>query len=163
MFVSIRVVMALLVTLAQSYGLAGYLCLDDVVVAKRFSKKCPWTGWTWSNSEKHKVYGLHIVVLLWCLGSVKIPVSFRLWQPRAKSGEGQKHYRMSIVSGSFPTYTVGRSRIESGTKGSTYVNLGKSIQDLSLYGQRQPLRRTVDADRDQAFLTARRHEPPHRL
>lgn len=84
MFVSTRVVMALLVALAQSYGLAGYLCLDDVVVAKRFSKKCPWTGWTWSNSEKHKVYGLHIVVLLWCLGPVKIPVAFRLWQPRAK-------------------------------------------------------------------------------
>ncbi len=63
MFVSTRVVMALLVALAQSYGLAGYLCLDDVVVAKRFCRKCPWTGWTWSNSEKHKGYGLHTVVL----------------------------------------------------------------------------------------------------
>jgi hypothetical protein len=34
MFVSTRVVMALLVALAQSYGLAGYLCLDDVVEAQ---------------------------------------------------------------------------------------------------------------------------------
>ena len=84
MFVSTRVVMALLVALAQSYGLAGYLCLDDVVVAKRFSKKCPWTAWTWSNGEKHQVNRLHIVVLLWCLGPVKIPVAFRLQQPRAK-------------------------------------------------------------------------------
>jgi predicted PurR-regulated permease PerM len=32
---SVRVVMALLITLAQSYGVKGYLCLDDVVIATR--------------------------------------------------------------------------------------------------------------------------------
>lgn len=81
---STRVMMALLITLAQSYGLPGYLCLDDVVVEKCFSKKCPWTGWTYSTSKKPKVYGLHIVVLLWCLGPLKVPVAFRLWRPGDK-------------------------------------------------------------------------------
>jgi len=81
---STRMLMALLITLAQSYGITGYLCLDDVVIEKRFSKKCPWTGWTFSTSKKRKVYGLHIVVLLWCAGPMKIPVAFRLWRPRDK-------------------------------------------------------------------------------
>lgn len=91
---STRVVMGLLIALAQSYGLTGYLCLDDVVVEKRFSKKTPWTGWTYSNSKGGKVYGLHIVVLLWCVGSIKIPVAFRLWQPKAKCGPNR--YRTKI-------------------------------------------------------------------
>lgn len=91
---STRVVMDLLIALAQSYGLTGYLCVDDVVVEKRFSKKTPWTGWTYSNSKGGKVYGLHIVVLLWCVGAIKIPVAFRLWQPKAKCGAPQ--YRTKI-------------------------------------------------------------------
>jgi len=81
---STRLIMGLLIALAQSYGVMGYLCLDDVVIEKRFSKKCPWTGWTFSTSKNRKVYGLHIVVLLWCVGLVKIPVAFRLWQPKDK-------------------------------------------------------------------------------
>lgn len=97
MSISTRVVMGLLIALAQSYGRPGYLCLDDVVVAKRFSTKCPWTGWTWSNSEKRKVYGLHIVVLLWCLGPLKIPVAFRLWRPRAKCRAQRYHTKLQLA------------------------------------------------------------------
>lgn len=93
-FFSSRVLMGVLIAFAQSYGVTGYLCLDDVVVAKRFSKQCRWTGWTWSNSKGGKVYGLHIVVLLWCVGVVKIPVAFRLWQPRAKCGD--RYYRTKL-------------------------------------------------------------------
>lgn len=91
---STRMVMALLITLAQSYGVKGYLCLDDVVIEKRFSKKCPWTGWTFSTSKGRNVYGLHIVVLLWCTGPVKIPVAFRLWQPKDKCAASR--YRTKI-------------------------------------------------------------------
>ncbi len=60
---STRMVMALLITFARSYGIQGSLCLDDVVIEKRFSKRCPWTGWTFWTSNGRKVYGLHIVVL----------------------------------------------------------------------------------------------------
>ena len=35
-------------------------------------------------AKKRKVYGLHVVVLLWCSsdGSFRIPVAFRLWRPK---------------------------------------------------------------------------------
>jgi Transposase DDE domain len=40
--------------------------------------------WTYSFAKKRKVYGLHVVVILWCAsdGSFRIPVAFRLWRPR---------------------------------------------------------------------------------
>jgi len=94
---STRMVMALLITLAQSYGIKGYLCLDDVVIEKRFSKRCPWTGWTFSTSKGRKVYGLHIVVLLWCAGPVKIPVAFRLWQPKGKCAPSRYRTKLQLA------------------------------------------------------------------
>jgi hypothetical protein len=94
---STRVIMDLLITLAKSYGLTGYLSLDDVAVEKRFSKKCPWTGWIYSGSKGGKVYGLHIVVLLWCVGIIKIPVSFRLWQPKDKCGKGRYRTKVQLA------------------------------------------------------------------
>jgi DDE superfamily endonuclease len=65
-------------------GASGYLCLDDVVVEKAFAKRLPWAGWTYSFAKKRKVYGMHIVVLLWCShdGHCRIPVAFRLWRPK---------------------------------------------------------------------------------
>jgi hypothetical protein len=62
----------------------GYLCLDDVIVEKAFAKKLPWAGWAYSYAKKRQVYGLHIVVLLWCSGegTWRIPVAFRLWRPK---------------------------------------------------------------------------------
>jgi DDE superfamily endonuclease len=62
----------------------GYLCLDDVVVEKAFAKRLPWAGWTYSFAKKRKVYGLHVVVLLWRSADRRwrIPVAFRLWRPK---------------------------------------------------------------------------------
>jgi SRSO17 transposase len=58
--------------------------LDDVVVEKAFAKKLPWAGWTYSFAKKRKVYGLHMVVLVWCSlsGRWRFPVAFRLWRPK---------------------------------------------------------------------------------
>lgn len=61
----------------------GYLCIDDVVVSKPYSKKCAWVGWTWSTSERRKVRGFHIVVIVWCGGGLRIPIAYRLWRPKA--------------------------------------------------------------------------------
>lgn len=62
----------------------GYLCIDDVVIEKAFARKLSWAGWTYSFAKKRKVYGLHIVVVLWCAcdGHLRIPVAFRLWRPK---------------------------------------------------------------------------------
>lgn len=80
---STRAVMAVLVAWAKRQSL-GYLCLDDVVVEKAWAKRLPWAGWTYSFAKKRKVYGLHIVVLLWCSQDHhwRIPVAFRLWRPK---------------------------------------------------------------------------------
>jgi SRSO17 transposase len=63
---------------------AGYLCLDDVIIEKAYARRLPWAAWTYSFAKKRKVYGLHIIVVLWCShdGQWRIPVGFRLWRPK---------------------------------------------------------------------------------
>ena len=80
---STRALMGLLISWVKRQPL-GYLCLDDVVVEKAWAKRLPWAGWTYSFAKKRKVYGLHIVVLLWCSQDQhwRIPIAFRLWRPK---------------------------------------------------------------------------------
>jgi DDE superfamily endonuclease len=81
---STRALMRLLVVAVIRHGRPGYLCLDDVVVEKAFAKRLRWAGWTYSFAKKRKVYGMHVVVLLWCSADRRwrIPVAFRLWRPK---------------------------------------------------------------------------------
>jgi hypothetical protein len=81
---STRALMRLLVAAIIRHGGPGYLCLDDVVVEKAFAKRLPWAGWTYSFAKKRKVYGMHVVVMLWCSADRRwrIPVAFRLWRPK---------------------------------------------------------------------------------
>jgi DDE superfamily endonuclease len=82
---STRALMGLLIAFCKRrrHG-DGYLCLDDVVIEKAFAKKLSWAGWTYSFAKKRKIYGLHVVVLLWCSsdGKLRVPVAFRLWRPK---------------------------------------------------------------------------------
>ena len=78
---STRAVMKALIGWAKRMG-RGYLVVDDVVVSKPFCKRSRWVGWTYSTSEKRKVRGFHVVLLLWCMGGWRIPVAFRLWRPK---------------------------------------------------------------------------------
>lgn len=68
-----------------------YLAVDDVVVDKPFTTHNPWVGWTYSTTQKRKMRGFHVVVLLWCLSIWRIPVAFRLWRP--KQSCRPKNYR----------------------------------------------------------------------
>ena len=81
---------ALIGWIKRRKGILGYLCLDDVVVEKAFAKRLAWSGWTYSFAKKRKVYGLHIVVLLWCSsdGHWRVPVAFRLWRPKHSCAMG---------------------------------------------------------------------------
>ncbi len=85
---STRAVMRLLAGWAGRLG-DGYLCLDDVVVEKAYARRLRWAGWTYSFAKKRKVYGLHVVVVLWCSegGEWRIPVAFRLWRPKRTAGK----------------------------------------------------------------------------
>jgi hypothetical protein len=82
---STRKLMGLLIDSCKGHRGEGYLCLDDCVIEKAFAKKLPWAGWTYSFAKKRKVYGLHVMVLLWCISDsegFRIPVAFRLWRPK---------------------------------------------------------------------------------
>lgn len=82
---STRALMGLLVIFCKEHHHKdSYLCIDDVVIEKAFARKLSWAGWTYSFAKKRKVYGLHIVVMLWCSfdGRLRIPVAFRLWRPK---------------------------------------------------------------------------------
>jgi hypothetical protein len=92
---STRQLLGLLIRCAQRHG-AGYLCLDEVIVQKRWAKRLPWTSWVYSHSEERFVYGFVIVVLLWCRhdGRWRIPVGFRLWRP--KGACAQQRYQTKL-------------------------------------------------------------------
>lgn len=81
MTLSTRQLLQALVRWAKTQG-QGYLCLDEVVIEKAYSRQVAWTGWIYSFAKKRQVYGLHIVVLTYCVGEVRIPVNFRLWRPQ---------------------------------------------------------------------------------
>ncbi len=114
---STRALMGALVAWVKRRGEDGYLCIDDCVVEKAFAKKLPWAGWTYSFAKKRKVYGVHIVALLWCTsdGRFRIPVAFRLWRPkrscaahlyRTKLQLAQAMLKEVLGSGLRPKYIV---------------------------------------------------------
>ena len=96
---STRALMTLLIRWVQCHGGDGYLCLDDVVVEKAFAKRLPWAAWTYSFAKKRTVYGLHIVVLLWCShdGCWRIPVAFRLWRPKRSCSRGAYRTKVQLA------------------------------------------------------------------
>jgi hypothetical protein len=92
--------MGLLVTWVRRSGGPGYLCLDDVVVEKAFAKRLPWAGWTYSFAKKRKVYGMHVVVLLWCSinRAWRIPVAFRLWRPKRSCAPAAYQTKLELAA-----------------------------------------------------------------
>lgn len=93
---SSRMVMGAVRNWASRLG-RGYLALDDVVVAKPFSCRNAWIGWTYSTAERRKVRGYHVVVVLWCSGLWRIPVPFRLWRPRTSCAPGKYRKKSQLA------------------------------------------------------------------
>jgi hypothetical protein len=79
---STRAIMRCLARWAQAQRVMGHLCLDDVIVEKRFSRLSSWMGWNYSYALKRQVYGFHAVVLTWSADRWRIPVAFRIWRPK---------------------------------------------------------------------------------
>jgi hypothetical protein len=85
---------------SQRLGVAGYLCVDDVVLEKPFARRLPWASWTYSFAKKRKVYGVHIVLLLWSsdpAGTWRVPVAFRLWRPKRTCAPGRYQKKTQLV------------------------------------------------------------------
>lgn len=96
---STRALMTLVTRWLKRQGWTGYLCLDDVIVEKAYAKKLPWAGWTYSFAKKRKVYGLHIVVLLW--SSVdshwRIPIAFRILRPKRSCAKHDYRTKLQLA------------------------------------------------------------------
>jgi len=98
---STRSVMGLLIVWSIRQGAEGSLCLDDVVVEKAFARRLRWAGWTYSFAKKRKVYGMHVVVVLWCStdGRWRIPVAFRLWRPKRSCAPHHYQTKLQLAAG----------------------------------------------------------------
>jgi len=62
----------------------GHLIIDDVIVRKPFGKSIAPASYVYDHTNNNYVWGIHIVVLLWSNGWIKVPVAFRIWIPKEK-------------------------------------------------------------------------------
>lgn len=108
---STRALMTLMIAFAKRLAKEGYLALDDVIVEKAFAKRLAWASWVYSFAKKRKVWGLHIVVLVWCScdGRWRIPVGFRLWRPKRSCRP--KHYRTKLELAEELVHAVALARL----------------------------------------------------
>ncbi|HUS17489.1 MAG TPA: transposase [Chloroflexia bacterium] len=93
---STRALLRCPVGFARAQGQEGYLVLDEVVIEKAFARRLPWAAWVYSSAHKRLVYGVLIVVLVWCSDdrAWRIPVGFRLWRPKPRCA--RRHYRTRL-------------------------------------------------------------------
>ena len=144
--------------LSQPLGTPGYLCVDDVVLAKPFAQRLAWAAWTYSFAEKRKVYGCHVVLLCWSsdpTGVWRIPVAFRLWRPQRSCAP--HHYRKKtelvetmlrdlVAAGCPAAYLVGDTAYTGGRLSKTAARLGLTWvgtlgprTTVVYHGRRQPV------------------------
>ena len=154
---STRVLLGLLVAWIRQTSVRGYLCLDDVVVEKAFAKRLRWAGWTYSFAKKRKVYGMHVVVVLWCStdGDWRIPVAFRLWRPKRSCAPHRYQTKLELAAGMLTElvaaqlpfqylvadthYTAGWLTRLAGRLGVTWVGTLPPRTTVIWHGRRQPV------------------------
>jgi hypothetical protein len=122
---SSRALTILLIAFAKRLSRDGYLILDDVIVEKAFAKRLPWASKIYSFAKKRKLWGIHIVVLVWCSldGRWRIPVGFRLWRPKRSCRKQRYQTKLQlacalvelvVVSGLRVHYIVGDTHYTAG-------------------------------------------------
>jgi hypothetical protein len=58
----------------------GDLIVDETVLPKPFATAIEGLAWLYSSQERKAVYGLSLVRLVWTNGTLRVPVSIRLWR-----------------------------------------------------------------------------------
>ena len=58
----------------------GDLILDATVIPKPFATAMESLAWVFSSQERRPVYGFSLVLLVWTDGTLRIPLSLRLWR-----------------------------------------------------------------------------------
>lgn len=62
----------------------GYLIIDDVIVPKPYSRKIEGVYNEFDHTEKRRIKGMRIIMLLWSNGSLRIPVAWAIWHKEKK-------------------------------------------------------------------------------
>lgn len=73
----------------------GYLILDDTVIPKPFATAMESLAWVFSSQERRPVYGFSLVLLVWTDGTLRIPLSVRLWR---KGGPSKYELARELLS-----------------------------------------------------------------
>jgi putative transposase len=73
----------------------GYLVLDDTVIPKPYATAMEGLAWVFSSTERRPVYGLSLVLLVWTDGTLRIPLSMRLWR---KGGPSKYELALELLS-----------------------------------------------------------------
>src|SRR5919108_1154072 len=73
----------------------GSLLLDDTVIAKPFATAMESLAWVFSSQERRPVYGFSLVLLVWTDGTLRIPLSLRLWR---KGGPSKNELALELLS-----------------------------------------------------------------
>jgi len=61
---------------------AGYLIIDDTVLRKPYARLIPGLWWVWDGIAGKSVLGYHVVTVLWSNGKIKVPVGYKVWEPK---------------------------------------------------------------------------------
>lgn len=132
---STRLLTGLLIAFAKRLGQAGYLVLDEVIVEKAFAKRLPWAGSLYSFAKKRKVWGIQIIVLVWCSldGQWRIPVGFRLWRPK-RSCRAQRYQTKLELAADLVTAVVAAKLPVSYIVGDTHYTAGWFTKKLARLG-----------------------------
>ncbi|NMB97928.1 MAG: transposase [Clostridiaceae bacterium] len=83
-----NIIILFIQTLQSQTDYPGYLIIDDVIIRKPYGKSIFPTSYVYDHTNNKYVpnnkyvQGMHIVVLLWSNGWIKIPVAFRIWIPK---------------------------------------------------------------------------------
>jgi putative transposase len=73
----------------------GYLIIDDTVLPKPFATAMEGLAWVFSSQARKPVYGLSLVLLVWTNGTLRIPLSMRLWD---KGGPSKYVLALELLS-----------------------------------------------------------------
>jgi DDE superfamily endonuclease len=97
---STRALSSLLIAFAKRLHRDGYLILDDVIVEKAFAKRLRWAAKIYSFAKKRSLWGIHIVVLVWCScdGRWRIPLGFRLWRPKRSCRQERYQTKLQLAA-----------------------------------------------------------------
>jgi putative transposase len=73
----------------------GYLIIDDTVLPKPFATAIEGLAWVFSSQERKPVYGMSLVLLVWTNGTLRIPLSMRVWR---RGGPSKYELALELLS-----------------------------------------------------------------